>query len=624
LTSGTQTLVDPKPRRLRAEPCYFGADGARTFGWLHRPASAAENTVGLLICNPFGYESLCAHRSIREFADAAATAGFPALRFDYSGTGDSADIDEQADQIEAWVANILAGIAELKARCGVQRVCVLGIRVGGLLALTAAQRTGIDSLVLVAPVINGKRYLKELKTTRMAALMGGGDRGPPEDTAAQRAPADAGSIEVSGFPMSAATLTSLGQMDFNAPQAGPLPRLLIIDGASLPMSRVWAERVTAGDPRSRYLVLPGLIEMIMTAPQFASAPREMIAATCDWLRETAAEAAVESASVASTWSVVTVSPATASAVLSLPGNPDFPDRSISESPLFLGPDQLLFSIATEPAQGESRKRAVILLNAAVDHHIGANRMYVSLARRWARQGYIVLRMDFAGIGDSETRDGRPDDEVFPPAAVEDIGIALDALSARYGVRDVTLIGLCSGGYHALRAAVAGLGVKRIMLLNPQNFYWKQGSRIEDLQEVEIVRNPGVYRERVFSMAAWRRLMAGDVNLGRIVKIYVHRPLVTLESIGRELARRLRIRLPRDLGWDLQKVATHGVRVVFVFSRGEAGIDLLKMQAGSTLERLGDRCRLHVVDRSDHTFTQSGPRAMLERVLSDELFSRVDA
>jgi hypothetical protein len=119
-------------------------------------------------------------------------------------------------------------------------------------------------------------------------------------------------------------------------------------------------------------------------------------------------------------------------------------------------------------------------------------------------------------------------------------------------------------------------------------------------------------------------MAGDVNLARIINIYLHRPLVTLEYVGRELARRLRIRLPRDLGWDLQKVASRGVRVVFVFSRGEAGIELLKMHAGSMLERLGDRCHLHVVDRSDHTFTQAGPRSMMERILSEELFSRVDA
>jgi pimeloyl-ACP methyl ester carboxylesterase len=615
-----QTVSARKLHRIQAEPMYFGAGEVRMFGWLHRPPPEHKSDLGLVICNPFGYESLCSHRSVREFAESSAAAGFPTLRFDYLGTGDSADIHPRADQIEIWVANVIAAITELRASSGVTRVCLLGIRLGGLLAALAARRAPVDALVLIAPVTNGKRYLKELRTTRMAAMLGGADRGTPEDPTVEVSSLDPGAIEVSGFALSSATLATLMNVDFGDPQSVPLPRTLIIDGNSLPISRTWAEQLTAADPQARYLVLPGLIEMIMTAPQFARAPHEMIAATCDWLRQCAAEFPA----VASKENDPRSPGSTMSATLSLPGNPELPSRRLSETPFFLDRDELLFSIATEPHEGEPRKRGVILLNAAVDHHIGANRMYVTLARRWASNGYFVLRMDFAGIGDSGTREGRPDDEVFPPAAVDDIAIAIDTLNNKYGIRDVTLVGLCSGGYHALRAAVAGLRVNRVMLLNPQNFYWKQGSRIEDLQEVEIVRNPGLYRERVFSIAAWRRLITGDVNLARILQIYLHRPLVSLESFARELARRIRIRLPRDLGWDLQEVAAHGVRVVFVFSRGEAGIELLKMQAGSVLYRLGDRCRLRVVDHSDHTFTQAGPRSMMERVLSEELFARVDA
>lgn len=590
------------------------------FGWLHRPAQAAPNAVGLVICKPFGYEAMCAHRSVREFAEAAAAAGFPTLRFDYVGTGDSADLDPQADQIETWVGNVLTAICELKASAGVRQVALLGIRLGGLLAALAARRAAVDSLVLVAPVTNGKRYLKELRTTRMAAQLGVADQGAKEDSAVAVPSVDPGSMEISGYTLSSATLARLALQDLGDQHMDSLPRTLIIDGDSLPISRVWAERITAADPRARYLVLPGLVEMIMTAPQFSRVPRQMIAASCDWLRETAAELANAPANDGVVQSVQS----TASTTLSLPDIPEFPDQHLAETPLFLDREELLFGIATEPHQGEPRRRAVILLNAAVDYHIGANRMYVSLARRWARRGYIVLRMDFAGIGDSGTRDGRPDDDVFPPAAVTDIGIAIDALNAKYGVREVTLVGLCSGGYHALRAAIEGLRVNRVMLLNPQNFYWKQGARLEDLQEVEIVRNPGVYRERMLSLAAWRRLVSGEVNLRRIIQIYIQRPLVSLESLTREFARRLRIRLPQDLGWDLHKVASRGVRVVFVFSQGEAGIDLLKMQAGSTLYRLGDRCRLRLVDKTDHTFTHAGPRSMMEGVLSEELFAKVDA
>ena len=42
-----------------------------------------------MICNPFGFEEVCAHRSLRHLAGAAAAAGIAALRFDYAGCGNS-------------------------------------------------------------------------------------------------------------------------------------------------------------------------------------------------------------------------------------------------------------------------------------------------------------------------------------------------------------------------------------------------------------------------------------------------------------------------------------------------------------------------------------------------------
>jgi hypothetical protein len=50
------------------------------------------------------------------------------------------------------------------------------------------------------------------------------------------------------------------------------------------------------------------------------------------------------------------------------------------------------------------------------------------------------------------------------------------------------------------------------------------------------------------------------------------------------------------------------------------MDLLKLQAGSTVKRLRDHCSVHVIDNSDHTFTRSDKRAALETILSNELFS----
>jgi pimeloyl-ACP methyl ester carboxylesterase len=388
----------------------------------------------------------------------------------------------------------------------------------------------------------------------------------------------------------------------------------------MPVGRRWAESLSARTAKTDYLALPGLIEMVMTAPQFAAVPLEMIEATRDWMVELAGRS--RAAFDLESGRLGDCAPARHS-VLTLADGSDPDAKTITERPVFLGRDGLVFGIVTEPRSGEVRRRAVILLNAGADHHIGASRLYVSVARRWAYRGYIVLRMDLAGLGDSRTRPGCLDSEVFPPDALEDIRAAVEFLRTRYGVRDCTLSGLCSGAYHALRAAAAGVPVNRILMVNPQNYFWKPGETLETLQLAEVVKNPSVYRERMFSIAAWKRLLSGQVNIVRIVKIYLQRPWLAVESTARDIARILHIKLPHDLGSELEEIVARGIRVAFVFADGEPGIALLKLQAGASIRRLGERCRIHVINNADHVFTQSGPRAVMEKVLSEELFARSD-
>jgi len=160
-----------------------------------------------------------------------------------------------------------------------------------------------------------------------------------------------------------------------------------------------------------------------------------------------------------------------------------------------------------------------------------------------------------------------------------------------------------------------------LMVNPQNYFWKEGMTLTDLQLAEVVHNPGLYRRRIFSLAAWQRFFGGRVNILRIAKIYIYRPLMALESAVRDMARRVHLRLPKDLGWELEEIAARGVKVVFVFSRREPGIDLLKLEGGSSVKRLGNQCRVRIIDGGDHVFSQSGPRAMMAKVLADELFTK---
>jgi alpha-beta hydrolase superfamily lysophospholipase len=615
ITTDTQTNSHVVTPTGTARPFYFKSDDNQLFAWLHRPVAPLASKIGVVICAPYGYESICAHRSIREFAEAITAAGIPAMRFDYSGTGDSAEIDKDADHVAQWTRDVIAAIRELRRLAGVERVCLLGIRLGAMLAaLAAAECRAVDSLILVGPVVSGRRYVRELRTTQLAGIALSGSSGSDSDPDAKSTAPKV--LEAGGFSLSAATLASLALVDLQATAAPPVRSMLILDNDKLPSAKRWSESLSHSAVELDYKVLPGLIEMAITAPQFAAVPRAMIDATREWLTATAMNGSPGDRSPAPCDSSLPVT-------LTLAENPNSRQLPITERPIFISSGAQLFGIVTEPPSDEKRRRAVILLNPGADFHIGASRMYVSLARRWAQHGYVVLRLDLAGIGDSATRTGKVDDEVFPDEAIDDIRSAVEFIQWRYATRDVALAGLCSGAYHALRAAAAGLDVNRILMVNPQNYFWKKGTRLDQIQLIEVVHNPGLYRQRMLSGRAWRRVFSGDVDVVRIAAIYLQRLRLAGETMLREIARPLRIRLPNDLGWDLERIVANGIRITFIFARGEPGIDLLKLQAGSTLSRLGSRFRLRLIDGGDHIFSRGAPRSLMENALSEELYARAD-
>jgi pimeloyl-ACP methyl ester carboxylesterase len=602
------------------EALYIPSGDRQLFGWLSRPPGTAAARWGLVLCKPFGFEALCGHRSMRVFAGMAASLGIPVLRFDYLGTGNSEEIETSADQIEIWTHDIVNAVAELRRRTGVARVCLLGFRLGALLSVLAARQCQVDALALIAPVLSGRKYLREARTAQMAAEAAeAAVSGMP---AALPAGAADGAMEVNGFPLSAASIARLAALDIDAMELPGLADALLIDRRDLPVAHAWSQALGARGAKVTYHSLPGFIEMMLTDPQFVSLPLQMIAATRDWLSSLTAVTrpplpADEAATFVSRSTVLTLQGGS-------PGEDGSAGARITERPVFFGAEGTLFGIVTAPDGQETRRRVVILLNAGATYHIGSSRMYVSLARRWAQRGYCVLRMDLSGLGESRARMGCAENNVFPPDAIEDIGAAVEFMQRCYGAREITLSGLCSGAYHSLRAAVAGLPLNRLLMVNAQNYFWDQGMTLEGLQLAEVVRNPTIYRERIFSARAWKRFLTGQVNIWRIVRIYLNRPVLAVKSRLRDIARSAGIRLRNDLGQELETIIARGVRVVFVFARGEPGIDLLKIEAGSMVRRLGERCRVRIIDSADHTFSRSGPRQVLEEVLSEELFERQDS
>jgi uncharacterized protein len=216
---------------------YFGG-GRQLLGALHHPQRLRPRATAVLLCNPFGEEASRAHRTFRVLATQLERAGFPTLRFDYSGTGDSQG--EGADAtIEAWLGDIAAAAARLREASGAARIAIAGLRLGATLAAMAAARGDVRPrhLVLWDPVVDGAAYLRELADQHRAYMreeMGPG-RADRLRTRDGGAPGARGTpVEALGTPISDALAAELAAIDLAAGAAPAAEQTTVLTTRTTP------------------------------------------------------------------------------------------------------------------------------------------------------------------------------------------------------------------------------------------------------------------------------------------------------------------------------------------------------------------------------------------------------
>jgi alpha-beta hydrolase superfamily lysophospholipase len=519
--------------------------------------------VGVVVCNPFGYEALCAHRSLRHLAEEAAQRGFPALRFDYDGTGDSAGDDLDGDRWAAWLASVRGAVRELRARTGVRRVVLVGVRLGASIAAAAAadavDDADIAGVAMIAPIASGRPWLRELRA--LQATMGRA-AAPPEFALPE------GVQESVGLLITPETRAALESIELASLGARLPDALLLIDRDDRPSQARLAEQWGTSGRTVRHAVLPGFVEM-MSDPHESVVPVAMVTEVMSWL-ESGFPAFAEGVAVPgeALVSVATVA------------------IGIEERLHLFDKEQRLFGVVTAPL-GARPERAVVLLNSGANHHIGNGRMYVKFARRLAAAGWLVLRYDVSGIGDSLPHQGAPENEVYTPHAVDDLATALAFLQREYAPGRIEAMGLCSGAYHAFKGAVAGEPIDGVTVVNPLVFFWKPGMSLA-YPPFQMVQAAAQYQRSMLMADKWLKLVRGQVDLRAIVKVVAHRVEDRTRSAAREIARAMHLRVHEDLAAELSSVVERGAALRFVFSVGDPGEALLRVGAGRRLGRLDDR------------------------------------
>ncbi len=419
-TTGVDRRTRPRGgrARVRAAHCWFRTDSRPLSGWLHLPDRGEASGVAVF-CAPLGHESNNALWAIQSAAQRLAEAGVACVRFDYTGTGDSAGALEDPGRLEEWLGDIDAAVSFART-LGPERVVLVGMRMGTLLAAEAvAAGTTVDGLVLWDPYATGRSFFR-IEQTLLAAGYG----------AAQ--PGD-GSVVGPAYRYGKETVAELTSLELGPV---PAPHALVLARAGDRAMRGARERFAAAEVE--WEEVTGQPELLDVPPDMTVLPAAAVDRVVAWTR-----ARLDGAPTR------IHPPATdESARVSAEGTP-----AVRERPLWLGP-HALFGMAAEPegSEAEDAGPTVVFLPAGALDHAGPGRLWVTLARRFAAAGLRSVRVDFDGIGETFGRPGRPRNIPKPPDAIDDLSDVAAALGEP-DAAGLVLVGLSSGGYHAIEGAL---------------------------------------------------------------------------------------------------------------------------------------------------------------------------
>jgi pimeloyl-ACP methyl ester carboxylesterase len=518
-------------------PVWLTGAGEPVFAFVHEPGDADRRDIAVVMCPPFGWEEMCSHRARRAWADALADAGFPCVRIDLPSAGESAGVPRDPDRVAAWKAAITAAAEWVRLQFGVTRVAAIGIGAGGLAATAAvADQAPIDDLILWGVPARGRTLLRELRAYAavVAARYPGDEREEPEQSG----------LEVTGFALSEQTLRDLEGLDLTALElpAAERRRVLLVGRDELGVDRRLREHLTQAGVALEVLAATDF-GLLMAHPQEGRAPEATIAATIDWLGSPPPGAS---------------SPPGASAVgVSQTATIVNEGQEVLETPLAITtPAGRSFAMLTTPAAGASAPVCAVLLNAGALRRIGPNRTWVELSRRWAAVGVPSVRVDFAGIGDSDgdARAFATDTGLYSQPMIDQTRALLDDLAGRGLPPRFVLVGLCSGAYWALHTALGDPRVAGAFMINLYSFYWSEALVAE--------------RDRRETVAALRSGVLGRLARGEISSYHVRRALSSIRGGLRARTRSVEGSQETEVGLALDTLRDQGTEVLLALSEGE--------------------------------------------------------
>ncbi|GJG89203.1 hypothetical protein tb265_43840 [Gemmatimonadetes bacterium T265] len=269
--------------------------------------------------------------------------------------------------------------------------------------------------------------------------------------------------------------------------------------------------------------------------------------------------------------------------------------SAAERAVLFGPHRGLVGVVTQPAGAPAAagsptpRRAVVMANIGLSHHVGPFRLYVDLARAAAALGWYALRFDLSGLGDSLPRAGAA---TTSEQAAADVRAALDWVESSLGVREVVLVGLCSGVDTMHPVAVADPRVVGAVFVDGYT-YPTLGYHVRR------------HTLRYLQLERWRRFVRPRSLRRRFARAAPATPADDAPQpvFQREYPTRARFRA------DVAEMAARRARLLFVFTGTfDASFNSERQMAevlGRAVRR--DQMRVAVFPRADHLFSAAAHR-----------------
>jgi pimeloyl-ACP methyl ester carboxylesterase len=559
-------------------PLWFGRPEAPVAGWLHAP-DAPGRDLSVVVCGPpFGWEDVCAYRSLRTLATTLAAAGLPTLRFDFPGTGDSADAESESGRWGDWVAAVGDAVAVVGEH-GPERCALIGIGLGGAVAMTAIDEgLSVDGIVLWDAVVTGRAWLRQARAFQRLAARA------HVSTPALAADSDE---ELAGFPLASPLRADLEVLDLRVlPAAIPAAwsRAFVIASVARGDRSATVTALTDRGAPVEQAVFGG-IETMLDEPHRASPATEGFHAIRDLL-------------------VAHSATSTRPAPEPVASGPAVPSAGVCERVLVVqhrdAPD--LCAVESRPVAGSASDRWFVFLNAAGVRHIGPNRMWVRFARTLAAQGICSLRVDVRGVGDGggEEFAGNTIGAYYDSILWDDVGRLADHARS-LGATRLVLVGLCSGATAAFQVACRRDDVRGLVMLNPLLLDWDE--RAAGASEADTTWRSAIRSGYWLRGSRWRKLVRGQVPM---------------RALGRAVGARVTLRRgAASLGpvEQLRALAGSGVDVHLLAAKDDASADFITRLAGGDTATLAvPGLDVRVLAGPDHTFRPMTSQEELYRII----------